>query len=178
MIAVDDPGVALGDYPGFLPGLAFSMMLGLVVCGGLARRLGVHRVVAWTSIVSLGAILAATLTPSPEVLILGSLAAPAGCDLSRIGPATWTEYLALGTAGLNVLLFIPFGVFVGLLPHSRPKTLVVVGAVVLPVSIEALQLLVWPLGRACQSADVFDNLIGLTVGLAIGLSGEWIGRNA
>lgn len=145
-------------------------MLALVVCGGLARRLGVHRVVAWTSIVSLGAILAATLTPSPEALVLGSLAAPAGCDLSRIGPATWLEYFALGTAGLNVLLFIPLGVSIGLLPNSRAKVLVGICSVILPICIETIQLVVWPLGRACQSADVFDNLAGLTVGLAAGWS--------
>ena len=39
----------------------------------------------------------------------------------------------------------------------------------LPASIELIQLLVPPLGRECQSADVIDNLTGLVVGLAAGV---------
>lgn len=41
-------------------------------------------------------------------------------------------------------------------------------AVALPFVIEATQLLVPSLGRACESADVVDNLTGLVLGLAAG----------
>ena len=38
----------------------------------------------------------------------------------------------------------------------------------LPLLIEVGQLLITPLDRACQSADVFDNLTGLVLGFALG----------
>jgi len=46
---------------------------------------------------------------------------------------------------------------------------VVVGAIALSFAIETTQLLVLWLDRACQSADVVDNLTGLAIGLAGGI---------
>jgi hypothetical protein len=40
--------------------------------------------------------------------------------------------------------------------------------VALPFAIEGFQLVVTPLGRACQSADMVDNLTGLVLGLGAG----------
>ena len=54
----------------------------------------------------------------------------------------------------------------------------VVGAALLPLTIESIQLAATPLGRACQGGDVVDNLLGLALGLAAGWTGVWISRMA
>ncbi len=41
-------------------------------------------------------------------------------------------------------------------------------AIALPVAIETTQLVIPALERGCQSADVFDNLTGLVIGLVLG----------
>ena len=46
---------------------------------------------------------------------------------------------------------------------------IVVAAIVLPFAIETTQQLVLWLDRACESADVVDNLTGLAIGLAGGV---------
>ena len=58
-----------GDYVGFVPGLVISVVLALVLCGGVARRLRVSRVVAALLIVSFGVVLSATVTPSREAIV-------------------------------------------------------------------------------------------------------------
>ena len=87
---------------------------------------------------------------------------------------TWTEYLRVNDTSLNVLLFIPLGTLIGVLPRSPYRVPILIAAIILPFAIEVLQLVISPLGRACQSADVFDNLLGLTLGLGAGLLVSWI----
>ena len=65
-----------------------------------------------------------------------------------------------------------------MLPRSPYRAPILIAAVILPFAVEAFQLVVTPLGRACQSADVFDNLLGLVVGLGVGSLIGWIGRRA
>ena len=163
-----DPVNGFGDYAGFVPGLVISVVLALLLCGGVARRLRVSRVVAVLLIVSLGVVLSATVTPSREA-IMGTPPRSAGCDLSRLGPAAWREYLHVDDTSLNVLLFIPLGTLIGMLPRSPYRVPILIAAIILPFAVEGFQLVVSPLGRACQSADVFDNLLGLTLGLGAGL---------
>ena len=67
-----------------------------------------------------------------------------------------------------MLLFIPLGVAIGLVPGSRRKAVLTGLAVLLPIAIESAQLLLPILGRGCQSGDVFDNLTGLLLGWLIG----------
>ena len=55
-----------------------------------------------------------------------------------------------------------------MVPRSHRKAAVLILAVALPFVIEATQLLVTPLGRACESGDVVDNVTGLFIGLAAG----------
>ena len=69
---------------------------------------------------------------------------------------------------LNVVLFVPLGVVVGLAPRTTRKAAFILAAGLLPFVIESTQLLVPALARACESADVFDNLTGLTLGLVTG----------
>ena len=142
----------LGEFlaiPLLLPGLGASIVAAPFLGGPVRRMLRTGPVLGWALVVTLGLILSATLTP-------------------RVGLATADELFQLGDTSLNVLLFLPLGVVLGLVPRSRRKAVIVAGAVALPFAIEAAQALVPWLERACQSADVTDNLTGLVSGLAIG----------
>jgi glycopeptide antibiotics resistance protein len=162
--------------PWFLPGVAITVVVSVVASGAVARSLGVRRAVAWAMLFSLGIILAATLTPQAEALDLGARG-PAQCDFSRIGLAPWKRLLSPNDSSGNILMFVPLGVAIGLLPRSRHKATIVVGAIALPFAIEATQLLVPWLDRACESADVVDNLTGLALGLVLGvIAGRIAGR--
>jgi hypothetical protein len=132
----------------------------------VSRALGIGPTTGGLLVLSIGVILSATLAP-------GAISEPwtgtTACDLSRVGLAPWREYLQFASPIVNVLLFVPLGVLVGLLPRTRRTAAVVVAAIALPFAIEAIQLVVTPLGRACQSADVADNLVGLAVGVVAGV---------
>ena len=164
--------VDLRDYPGLWPGLAFSIVAGIVVSGPLGGALGTSRVIAWGLVVGFGLAIAATLTPSAEAIRFGVLGSTS-CDIERLTLASLDEILLFGETGLNVILFIPLGFAVGLVPWSRVKVLLIAASVALPFVIEAIQLFVTTLGRACQSADVVDNLTGLVIGLALGMRPGW-----
>jgi len=153
--------------PWFFPGVTISLVVGLVTSGVVGRSLGVSRIVALALILSLGIILSATLTPLRWAIDFGA-AGTGACNFSRIGLAPLGELLRFDDTSLNVLLFIPLGVTIGLVPRSRRKAAIVAAAIALPFAIETVQLLVPWLDRGCESADVVDNLTGLFVGLAAG----------
>jgi hypothetical protein len=153
--------------PWFLPGVAVSVVVSVAASGAAGRALGVRRAVAWAMLFSLGIIMAATLTPQSGALDLGTQG-PGYCDFSRIGPAPWEQLLSPTESSGNVLMLIPLGAAIGLVPRSRSKAALVVGALALPFAIEAIQLLAPWLDRACESADVVDNLMGLALGLVAG----------
>jgi glycopeptide antibiotics resistance protein len=153
--------------PWFRPGVAISVVVSLALCGVVGRALGVRRAIAFALLLSLGIIVAATLTPRSSALDFGARG-PASCDFSRIALASWGEILTFYDTGGNILMFIPLGAALGLLPRSRRKAAIVAGAIALPFAIEAVQLVVPWLDRACESADVVDNLTGLLLGLVAG----------
>jgi hypothetical protein len=165
---VREPANWFGDYVGFVPGLALSVVVALIFGRRVAHRLRVNGTIAVLLIISLGIVLAATVTPSREAA-LGVAQMPAGCDPSRFGPAPWSAYGHVNDTSLNVLLFVPLGALIGLLPPSPYRWPMILGAVGLPFAIEGFQLVATPLGRACQTGDVVDNLTGLF----LGLSGAW-----
>jgi glycopeptide antibiotics resistance protein len=155
------------NVPWFLPGVGVSVVLGLLVGGRIGQALGVGRGSAGALIVSLGIILSATLTPLRGAIEIGATGSGV-CDLSRMGLAPLGELFRFNDAGRNVLMFIPLGLSIGLFPRSRRTAAFVAAAIALPFVIETIQLLLPVLDRACESADVFDNLTGLVVGLAGG----------
>jgi glycopeptide antibiotics resistance protein len=158
--------------PWFLPGFVVSVLLAFLVAPGLARILRTGRPLAWAAFVTFGIIISATLTPLRGTL---NFAAVGGtCDFSRVGLAPIGALLHVDDTSLNVLLFIPFGVAIGLVERIRPRAGLVVIAIALPFVIETTQLLVPALERGCQSADVFDNLTGLVIGLLVGVIARWI----
>jgi glycopeptide antibiotics resistance protein len=159
--------VRLREYPGFLPGLAVSIVVAFALATRLGRTLHVSRLIAWGLVFGVGVIVSATLTPGGGVFRSGAEGSGA-CDLSRLSLASIREVLRFGETGLNVLLFVPLGLAIGLMPRSRAKLGLIMAAAAFPFLIEAMQLIVTVLDRQCQSADVVDNLTGLAIGLVIG----------
>jgi hypothetical protein len=164
-------------FPWFIPGVVIAIVVGAVAARPVARVLSTRPAVAWLLTTSLGIALAATLIPAGAALTDGATSSGT-CDLARIGLAPWDELRVISDTSLNVLLFVPLGLAIGLLPPSRRRTVVAVAAMMLPVAIEATQLLVPALDRICQSADVFDNLTGLAIGLVGGLVARQLGTAA
>lgn len=154
-----------GMLPWLVPGAIVVIVAGLVLARPVARRLGTRVGHAFALVASLGGILVATIPPDGAAA--GAATIAAGCDLGRFGLAPLSEYLVLDETGLNVLLFVPLGLTIGLLPASRARNALLVFAVALPMLIEIVQFLVRALDRGCQSADLFDNLLGLASGLVL-----------
>jgi hypothetical protein len=158
--------------PWFLPGLLVFSLLGAAIARPVGRLFRASPGLGFSLVFSLGIVLAATLTPLRGAF--NSNAVGGTCDLSRIGLAPLRLLLHIDDTSLNIAMFVPFGIVVGLLGRSRAKAVLVVVAIALPVLIETTQLLVPSLERGCQSADVFDNLTGLALGLLFGTVLRWI----
>lgn len=157
----------VATVPGFVPGVVVSFLIGIAIGGAVARQLGARRFIGTAVVIAFGVVLSATLTPARgafEQAVSGS----GSCDFSRLALVPIQELLRVNDSSLNVLLFIPLGGAIGLIPRSRAKFVLIALAIALPLAIELGQLFVLALGRACQSADVFDNLTGLVIGLALG----------
>ena len=157
----------------FWRGVVVSVVVGLLGAAPTAHALRAERSLAWLLVVSLGVILAATLTPihAPNGIDTSSMRP---CDLSRHWFASLAEVGAVTDVSLNIALFVPFGFAIALLPTSPRKVGMVAAAASLPMAIEGLQYLVPMLARRCQSGDVIDNLTGLVVGLTAGTLVAWI----
>lgn len=158
---------ALAALPWFLPGLAVSVVVGYLVRHRAARVLGASPLLGWAVVVSVGIVASATLTPLHEAAFEGG-AQTTGCDFSRVGLASFEDIRDLGDTFLNILLFIPLGATLALLPRSGRKAWLMVAALALPLVIETTQLIATPLDRACQSADIVDNVSGLLIGFVVG----------
>jgi glycopeptide antibiotics resistance protein len=168
----------VSPLPWLVPGVVLALVVSSLASARAARWLGVRRPVAWVLLLSTGVILAGTMTPlvaadRPELGLVQS------CDLSRIGLAPIDQLRWPSDTTGNIVGLIPLGFAIALVPRSRRKAAVLAAAVALPFLIEGTQFLVAPLNRACQSADVVDNLTGLVIGLVAGAVVAWFaGRRA
>jgi glycopeptide antibiotics resistance protein len=154
--------------PLFLPVISLTMVVAIVFARPIGRRAGIHPTVAFLLVASIGLIVSATLTPLANALEDG-VASSGTCDLGRVGWAPLGTYLRPTGAALNVVLFVPLGVSLGLLPAGRTWTRVaILLGVASPFLVEGTQLLVRVLGRGCEAADVVDNLTGVVLGIALG----------
>jgi glycopeptide antibiotics resistance protein len=154
--------------PLFVPALVVSLIIGIAFARRLARAIGTSPAVALLLVASVGLIFSATLTPLRGVLEDGAVSS-GSCDLRRIGWAPLSTYLRPSGAALNVVLFIPLGLALGMLPRARRWTTVAIAAGVLsPILVEGVQLLVPALGRGCEAADIVDNTTGILIGLVAG----------
>jgi hypothetical protein len=162
------------ELPLFVPVVLVFVAGAVAGAERFARATGAARGLGVLVIVAIGVVVAATLTPSANAFrgALGS----GTCDLTRLRPADLADYLRPGETLGNVLLFVPLGLVLALLPHSRTRTGLLALAVALPFVVEAVQLSVPGLDRTCQGEDVVDNLLGLGVGLALGALAGWVAR--
>jgi hypothetical protein len=160
------PGL-LSGVPWLLPGTALSIVAGVALSRSVAERLRSPRALGFALVAALGVIASVTLTPIGEATG-GVTSGLAGCDLTRLGPPAIADLLTLNDVSLNVLLFFPLGMTIGMVPAAHARALLVVAAIVLPFAVERIQLVYVVLGRGCQGADIIDNLIGLALGLAAG----------
>jgi hypothetical protein len=156
--------VEMRDYAGFGPGLVVALAVSILTSGPASRALRTSRLHAGAVVMGIGLVLAATVTPSREALLFGAVGSGT-CDMTRLGIPSWWELRHIDDATLNILLYVPLGIAIGLCPPSRARSLVLVLAFALPITVELIQLVVLPLGRECQSSDVIDNVIGLVAGI-------------
>ncbi len=147
--------------------LAMAIVAALFLSSATARALQTSRFVAGLLLFGFGFVLAITLTP--DGLAMAGEVSDGVCDVSRVGLAPISELTRISSSSLNVLLFVPLGFAVALLPRTRGAAIVTIAAFSLTFVVEGIQLVVTVLGRGCQTADLVDNLLGLVIGLAAGL---------
>ena len=155
------------SVPWFLPGMLVWAPAALLLTPTVADALRSNRLVVFAMLISFGGVVLATLTPTSVALSVGAPQAE-WCDLDRMALPPLSELLAVHDTLRNVLLFIPLGLTLGLLGRTRRAGAMVIAAYALPFVIETLQLALPGMGRGCQSADLIDNAIGLTLGLVAG----------
>lgn len=165
----------VANVPWFLPAFIASIIVAVVAGPRVARRLGCSPAIGVLLLASVGLIVAATLTPLVDA-IEGGVWSSGTCSTRRVGYATPATYLRLSEATLNVLLFVPLGIAIGLLPWSRRTAALVVSGLVLTLLVEGTQMLVPLLGRGCETADIVDNGTGLLLGVAMGRIGALAGH--
>lgn len=147
--------------------LSMTVVAALTIGPRLARRLGTVDEVGALLVFGVGFVLTWTVLPDADAL--DGIPGDGVCDTSRIGLIPLRDLVRLNEYSLNVALFVPLGIAVGLLPARRASLAIAVGAASLTFVVETVQLLVTALGRGCQTADLFDNLLGLAIGIVIGL---------
>jgi hypothetical protein len=175
------------------------MVLGALAAGVLAvllglatrRRLGTASAVAVPGLLwSLVAIALVTLVPTrPDVGIVPADARSESCSWDYGGPSGAAfEVLGLDQRTLNVLLFVPAGVFLVLAVGRwwsgvllAPLGLAALAAYSLGIELTQLQLA--RLDRACDVTDIVDNVVGAGIGFVIGVVllpvvRPWRGRRA
>jgi hypothetical protein len=172
---------------GALAAGAVAVLLAL----GFRRRLGTTTAVAVAGLLwSLVTIALVTLVPTrPGVGIVPAETRSDSCSWDYGGPSGAAfEVLGFDQRTLNVLLFVPAGVFLvlavgrwwsGLL--LAPLGLLALAAYSL--GIELVQLQLARIDRACDVTDMVDNILGAAIGFAIGLVllpvlRPWRGRRA
>lgn len=165
----------LRNTPLLIPGVAIALIVGVVLAPRAAARTGLTPLLAGMLVFAFGAILAITLTPgSGEGLFFGE----SWCGGLRPPPRIGQLFSLSSEHGLNVALFVPLGVLIGLIPRARPfATAAVVGGA-LPIVIEWIQYSVPQLDRICQTWDVLENLMGLAIGLGVGVAVSFALRSA
>jgi predicted metal-binding membrane protein len=152
----------MSNVPWFGPGVLLSIVAALVMAKPISGVLGASRLVAAMVVLSLGTVASATLTPIAAVDREPSTSRP--CDMSHMSVLPLSELPTLDDRSLNVLLFVPIGLAIALVPVTNRRWTGLIIAASLPFAIEATQLAVPVLNRGCESGDVIDNLTGLLAG--------------
>jgi hypothetical protein len=166
--------LSITSLPLVIAALITTVVAAIALAPRLARRLGTTEPVARLLVLGFGFVLSWTLLPDADAL--RGLGSDGVCNTDRVGLIPWHELTSLNEHSLNVALFVPLGLAVGLLPLTRSSMAVVLAAFSLTFVVETVQLLVPALGRGCETADIFDNLLGLAIGIAVGLALRFVLR--
>jgi hypothetical protein len=171
-VSLPEVGSFLRAYTLFFPALLASTLISIAIARRVGVSLGVDRRHGLALSLSVGLILAATITPGYDALA-GFAAGTGACDLTRFGLPSLNQ-LRPGEILLNILLYVPLGVAIAWCPPSRARLVALGLAFALPIAVEVLQLVVVNLGRECQSGDVVDNVTGLTLGIVVASGSRWV----
>ena len=152
-----------------------------LLCGLLA--LALQRSLGWVTALSVGGLLW-TLAIIGSITLIPANGAPGvvsaegrltSCSWDIGGPAPDGFWIFAGTQRLlNTVVFVPAGAFL-VLAAARWRAawvLVPVGLALLAaysVAIEATQLTLARIDRACDVTDVIDNITGAVIGVLIGV---------
>lgn len=170
------------------------MLLGAVVAGGVLVVLALlaGRRIRWFSAWSIAALLwslaviaLVTLIPAdgaPGIVPAEGRLDTCSWDIGGPAPEGFWVFQS-GQRLLNTVLFVPSGVLV-VLAATRvrgvwPWLLVPLGVAALAaysVGIEAVQLWLARIDRACDVTDVIDNVTGALIGVVAGLGGVAVAR--
>lgn len=172
---------------GALAAGAVSVLLALVT----RRRLGTTSAVAVAGLLwSLATIALVTLVPTrADVGIVPAESRSDSCSWDYGGPSGAAfEVFGLDQRTLNVLLFVPAGMFLVLAVGRWWSGLVLApiglaGLAAYSLGIELVQLQLARLDRACDVTDMVDNVVGAGLGFVIGMAllpilRPWQGRGA
>ena len=160
------------NAPLLVPGVAFALIVAVALAPWASARTGLSPLLAGMLIFAVGAIAAITLTPG------NGGGAQSWCGGLRPPPRLGQLLSISSEHGLNVALFVPLGLLVGLIPRPRPMAVAAVAAGAMPVIIEWIQYSVPRLDRICQTWDALENLMGLVLGLGVGLAIAYARRTA
>ena len=170
--------------------LAAAVVSGLMALA-LRSRLGTTTAVSVAGLLwSLVAIALVTLVPTrPDVGIVPADTRSESCSWVYGGPSGGAfEVFGLDQRTLNVLLFVPAGMFLVLAVGRwwsgvvlAPLGLAALAAYSLAIELTQLQLA--RLDRACDVTDLVDNVLGAGIGLVVGVLllpvlKPWRGRDA
>ena len=133
----------LGETPHVYPVLLLAAVVSALAAPWAARRTGLGWLPAGLLLFSFGAVLAITLTPG----IGGDPSAPITCQGLVPAPSLSELWSLTNENGQNVLLFVPLGLFIGLIPRRNVLVGAAVGAAALPFAIEGIQALLPGLAR-------------------------------
>lgn len=153
-----------------LPAFGVGAVIAAVVYPILALRFGVRRYVMFGWLLALLLVLALTLTPQSNAHLGAGMKA---CWMTIQGPIGFSSYGDASQRSLNVLLFVPLGLFTALMPRRHLAALCLLG-LALPAVVEALQYQIPSLARQCAVVDVVDNETGFVLGVATGLALRWL----
>jgi len=162
------PPLLPAGLPDFVPNLLLTVLIAVVAGALAAPRLGLrHRALGAMWLLCLLAPLAYTLSATRN-------GGAAGCQL---GLAPWESQTALLSAETrnNIALLAPAGAAAFLMPAGARRLAALGAALAMPLLIETTQMIVRPLGRACQVSDIVNNTVGVILGfvLAAGVWAVW-----
>jgi hypothetical protein len=169
--------VSIGGTGVMVLGALAAAVVAVLLATSLRPRLGAATAVSFAGLLwSLVAIALVTLVPTrPDVGIVPAQGRSETCSWDYGGPSGGAfEVLGLDQRTLNVLLFVPAGLFLVLAAGRWWWGLVLapvglVGLVAYSAAIELTQLQLARLDRACDVTDLVDNILGAGIGFAIGL---------